>query len=55
MVPPDPPIFFLNLNKKVLVEKQVVDESGGKIERTHPKTRTFHFKTIRKMYALRNE
>jgi hypothetical protein len=28
---------------------------GLKIERTHPKTRTFHFKTIRKMCALRNE
>src|SRR5215207_137047 len=28
---------------------------GLKIERTHPKTRTFYFKTIRKMCALRNE
>ena len=28
---------------------------GLKIERTRPKTRTFYFKTIRKMCALRNE
>src|SRR5215208_460715 len=28
---------------------------GLKIERTHPKTRSFYFKTIRKMCALRNE
>ena len=30
MVPPDPPIFLLNFNKKVLVERQAIDESGGK-------------------------
>jgi hypothetical protein len=30
MVPPDSPIFYLNLDKKVLVERQVIDESGGK-------------------------
>jgi hypothetical protein len=30
MVPPEPPIFLLNFNKGVLVERQVIDESGGK-------------------------
>ena len=55
MVPPDPPIFLLNLNKKVLVEKQVIDESGGK-NRKNPSEdiELFNFNTIRKMFALRN-
>jgi hypothetical protein len=30
MVPPDPPICLLNFNKEVLVERQMIDESGGK-------------------------
>jgi hypothetical protein len=30
MVPPEPPIFLLNLNKRVLVERQEINESGGK-------------------------
>jgi len=30
MVPPEPPIFLLDFNKRVLVERQVINESGGK-------------------------
>jgi hypothetical protein len=30
MVPPEPPTFLLNFNKRILVEKQGIDESGGK-------------------------
>jgi hypothetical protein len=29
-VPPEPPIFLLNFNERFLVEKPVIDESGGK-------------------------
>jgi hypothetical protein len=30
MVPPDPPVLFLNFYRLTLVERQVIDESGGK-------------------------
>jgi hypothetical protein len=55
MVPPDPPIFMLNFNKMVLVERQVIGESGGK-NRKNPSEdiNLFNFNTIRKMFALRN-
>ena len=43
MVPPDPPIFLLNLNKKVLVEKQVIDESGGKNRKNPSENTNFLF------------
>jgi hypothetical protein len=39
MVPPDPPIFLLNFNKKVLVERQAINESGGK-NRKNPSENT---------------
>jgi hypothetical protein len=55
MVPPDPPIFLLNFNKRFLWKAKRSMSQAVKIERTHPKTRTFYFKTIRKMFALRNE
>ncbi|SRR5688572_23890568 len=55
MVPPDPPIFLLNFNKKVLVERQVIDESGGKnIKNPSEDIELWNFSTIRKMWALRN-
>jgi hypothetical protein len=38
-VPPDSPISFLNFSKKVLVERQVIDESGGK-NRKNPSENT---------------
>jgi hypothetical protein len=38
MVPPDPPIFLLSFHKKVLVERQVIDESGGKKIKNPPES-----------------
>jgi len=55
MVPPEPPIFLLNFNKRVLVKKQVINESGGKnIKNPSEDIELFNFNTIRKMCALRN-
>jgi hypothetical protein len=55
MVPPEPPILLLNFNKVILVERQVIDESGGKnIKNPSEDIELFNFNTIRKMFALRN-
>jgi hypothetical protein len=43
MVPPDPPILLVNLNKKVLVERQVIDESGGKNRKNPSENTNFLF------------
>ena len=56
MVPPDPLISTLNFSKIVLVERQAINESGGK-NRKNPSEdiELLNFSTIRKMFALRNE
>jgi hypothetical protein len=55
MVPPDPPICLLNFNEKVLVERQVIDESGGKNIKNPPEgLERWNFNTIREMFASRN-
>jgi hypothetical protein len=43
MMPPDPPILFLNLNKKTLAEIQAIDESGGKNRKNPPENTNFSF------------
>jgi len=55
MVPPEPPISLLNFIKMILVERQVINESGGKnIKNPSEGIELFNFNTIRKMCALRN-
>jgi hypothetical protein len=50
MMPPEPPILLLNFTKSVLVEIQVIDESGGKnIKNPSEDMELFNFNTIRKM------
>jgi hypothetical protein len=47
---------LISLSSLKLVGKlKKLRSQAVKIERTHLRTRTFHFKTIRKMLALRNE
>jgi hypothetical protein len=43
MVPPDPPIAVSNSNKKVPVERQVIDESGGKNRKNPSENTSFLF------------
>jgi hypothetical protein len=43
MVPPDPPIFLLNLHRKVPAERQAIDDSGGKNRKNPPEDTNFLF------------